>query len=326
MRRLIIAAAQRARREEGFTIIEVLTAVVVLGIGLGAVMQLLVVATHATATNRIRQAESNLARELTEDIRSLSYTQLAASSLASTLQPMVSGSTVSGTSLQVQRVISTNGSSNPSTYTFSASFTACSLDDPSDGYGNHSQPPLSGGSWCPDVAASGTQDPNPDDYKRMSAIVSPAVGRTTPTVQQTILVYARSTHGPAVSCLSTTSTCPGANLSATGSSLVFNVTATTEPAARRSGPGWRGRSVLALQHDLVLHLDLPDHHLQRNDVHDRRHVHAVGDRVRRRRQLRYALLAADHDQRAPSDPARHDSRRVERPDPRGRHPVGAERG
>ncbi|HEY2159760.1 MAG TPA: prepilin-type N-terminal cleavage/methylation domain-containing protein [Solirubrobacteraceae bacterium] len=230
MRRLIIAAARRARQEEGFTIIEVLTAVVVLGIGLGAVMQLLVVATHATATNRIRQAESNLARELTEDVRSLSYTQLAASSLAATLQPMVSRSTVSGTSLHVQRVISTNGSSNPTAYTFSASFTACSLDDPSDGYGSHSQPPLSGGSWCPDVAANGAQDPNPDDYKRVSVTVSPAAGRTTPTVQQTVLVYARSTHGPAVSCLSTTSTCPGANLSATGSSLTFNVTATTPPA------------------------------------------------------------------------------------------------
>lgn len=231
MRRLLIGAARRARQNEGFTIIEVLTAVVVLAIGLGAVMQLMVTATHATATNRLRQAETNLARELTEDTRSLAYTQLDASSLATTLQPMVSGSSVSGTSLQVQRVISANGSSTPTAYTFNASFTACSLDDPSDGYGDHSQPPLSGGSWCPDVGASGTQDANPDDYKRVSVTVSPSSGRTTPTVQQTILIYSRSTHGPAVSCLSFNSTCPGANINGTGFSLTANVTATAPPAS-----------------------------------------------------------------------------------------------
>lgn len=231
MRRLLIAAARRARQDEGFTIIEVLTAVVVLAIGLGAVMQLMVVATKATATNRLRQAETNLARELTEDIRSLAYSQLNASSLATTLQPMVSGSSVSGTSLQVQRTISTNGASSPATYTFSTSFTACSLDDPSDGYGDHSQPPQSGGSWCPDVAPSGTQDPNPDDYKRVSVIVSPTGGRAIPTVQQTILIYARSTHGPAVSCLSFTGTCPGANINGAGFSQTVNVTATALPAS-----------------------------------------------------------------------------------------------
>jgi prepilin-type N-terminal cleavage/methylation domain-containing protein len=227
MRRLAIVAARCAREDAGFTLIEVLTAIIVLAIGLVAVFQMLIVATHATATNRIRQAETSLARELTEDTRSLGYGQLTASGIAAALQPQVSGATVSGSGLLVTRSASAN-SSGPSTTTFNATFTACSLDDPSDGYGSHSSPPVGGGSWCTDVAASGTQDPNPDDYKRVSVIVAPTGARTTPTVQQTILVYAKATHGPAVTCLTTNANCPGANLTiTTGTSQLFNVTTTT---------------------------------------------------------------------------------------------------
>src|SRR5437660_1600973 len=89
MKRLAIAAARRAREEGGFTIAEVLMAVVVLGIGLGAVFQLMIAATHATATNKLRQSETSLARELTEDTRSLSYTQLTPSGIASGLASIV---------------------------------------------------------------------------------------------------------------------------------------------------------------------------------------------------------------------------------------------
>jgi prepilin-type N-terminal cleavage/methylation domain-containing protein len=243
MRRLVIAAARRARGvarrcapdERGFTIVEVLAAIVVLAIGLGAMFQLMIAATHATATNRIRQAETSLARELTEDSLSLSYTQLTTSGIASALQATVPNSQLSGSSLIVTRPVGSTSSGASANYPFTATFSACSLDDPADGYGNHNSAPISGGSWCTDVAANGTQDSNPDDYKRVSVTVSPSSGRTTPTVQQTILVYAKATHPPAVSCLAAiaggTFSCPGANLSIkTGTSQQFNVT-TTVPAA-----------------------------------------------------------------------------------------------
>jgi hypothetical protein len=128
---------------------------------------------------------------------------------------------VSGSTLTVSR----------SNYTFNVSINACSLDDPTDGYGSHSAPPASGGSWCPDVAPSGTTDSNPDDYKRVSVTVTPVGGRTTPTVQQTVLIYSKPTNGPAVSCLTTTSgSCPGSNPGTitTGSSLTFYVTTTSQ--------------------------------------------------------------------------------------------------
>jgi hypothetical protein len=144
--------------------------------------------------------------------------------MASTLQSQVPNSSVSGSTLVVTRYLSP--STAPTGVTFNVTFTACSLDSPSDGYGDHNSAPLSGGSWCSDVAANASTDSNPDDYKRISVTVTPT-SRTTPTVQQTILVYQRPVNGPAVSCLSTTSSCPGTNVTVTsGSSLNFNVTTT----------------------------------------------------------------------------------------------------
>jgi Tfp pilus assembly protein PilV len=219
---------RRLRASEGFTIVEVMVAAVVLVVGLGAVLSMLVTADHVISTTRYRQEETSIAREVLEDARNLPYTQVIQSSLASSLQSSVPNSTLSGSTLVVKRYLSpsTSGQVN-----FDVTFTSCSLDSPSDGYGNHDSAPLSGGSWCPDTAANATTDSNPDDFKRVSVTVTPET-RTTPTVQQTVLVYQRPVNGPAVSCLSTTSTCPGVNVTTTnGSSLNFNVT-TTATASR----------------------------------------------------------------------------------------------
>jgi hypothetical protein len=222
-------AGLRAAATEGFTVVEVMVAMVVLVVGLLTMLEMVIVADHSITSNRMRQAETSVAREVLEDTRGLAYTQLTPTQIASALgggsPPEVQGVTaVSGSTLTVSR----------SVYTFNVSVNACSLDDPSDGYGNHSSPPASGGSWCPDVAPSGTTDPNPDDYKRVSVTVTPVGSRTTPTIQQTILIYSKPTNGPAVSCLTTTSgSCPGSNPGTitSGSLLTFYVT-TTSPADR----------------------------------------------------------------------------------------------
>jgi hypothetical protein len=210
--------------------LEVLAATVVLAVGLGAAFQMLVAAAHVTSTDRIRQAETSVARELTENTQSLAYTQLLPSTIASALQSEVTDSTASGATLTVNRLIAGQAQHD---FTFTATFTACSMDDPADGTGSHTLAPTGGGSWCSDVGSSGSADATPDDYKRVSVTVAPASGsgRTSPTVQQTVLIYNRPTHGPAVSCLSVSSTCPGTNQTYTsGTQLTFNVTTTT-PAA-----------------------------------------------------------------------------------------------
>jgi type II secretory pathway pseudopilin PulG len=216
----------RLSQQGGFTIVEVLVAAVVLVVGLGALLEMLVTADHAISTTRLRQEETSLAREVLEDSRGLTSTQLTQTAIASALQSAVPQATLSGSSLVVTRAVS---SSTPTSFT--VAFNVCDLDDPGDGYGNHGSAPASGGSWCPDVASTGTQDSNPDDYKRVSVTVTPS-SRSTPTIQQTILIYSRPVNGPAVTCLSTSATCPGPGVTVTsGSSMTFNLTTTAVAAS-----------------------------------------------------------------------------------------------
>jgi type II secretory pathway pseudopilin PulG len=209
----------------GFTIVEVLVAAVVLVVGLTALLQLLITADHTVTTTRLRQVETSLAREVLEDSRGLASTQLTQAAIASALQSAVPQATLSGSNLVVTRAVS---SGTPTSFTIS--FRVCDLDAPSDGYGNHASAPPSGGVWCPDVGSSATQDSNPSDYKRVSVTVTPR-DRSTPTIEQTILIYSRPVNGPAVTCLSTSVTCPGPDVTVTsGTSLTFNVTTTAVPA------------------------------------------------------------------------------------------------
>src|SRR6185312_12035010 len=225
-RRLAARIRSRISEQAGFTIVEVLVAAAVLVVGLGGTFEMLITADHAISSTRLRQQETSLAREVLEDSRGLAFTQLTSSTIASGLQSVVPQATLSSSNLVVTRAVS-----NDVPTRFTISFSVCDLDDPSDGYGNHDSAPTSGGAWCPDVASNGTQDSNPDDYKRVSVTVTPTT-RSTPVIQQTILIYSRPVNGPAVTCLSTSATCPGPNVTITsGSSLTFNVT-TTAVAAR----------------------------------------------------------------------------------------------
>lgn len=214
---------------------------VVLVVGLLALLGMLDVASKSTQTNRVRQEATNVAREIVENVRALSYTQLAtSSSIATALLPdltcptgVPTCATRSGSTLTVTRSANTGGG-GAGGYAFNVTFTTCSMDDPSDGYGSHSAAPASGGSWCPDVAPSGSTDPNPDDYKRVSVIVTPTGNGSAAVVypvQQTVDIYAKAVNGPAVSCLTVLAgPCPGQNQSVTTlgtTSMTFNVTTTS---------------------------------------------------------------------------------------------------
>jgi hypothetical protein len=199
----------------------VVIACFVLVVGLLGLFATLDLATHTTMVNRERQAETSLAREVIEDATSLAYTQLTPTALATALQPLVPNSTVSGQGLRVSR----------SMYTFTVSLNPCSLDDPTDGYGDHSSPPASGGVWCSDVAPNGTADSNPDDEKRVSVTVTPRTGAE-PTVKLSTIIFGHAINGPAVSCLTTVAVngCPGTNQvigPGGASSLTFYVTTTS---------------------------------------------------------------------------------------------------
>jgi type II secretory pathway pseudopilin PulG len=213
-----------ATNQSGFTLVEVLMAALLLVIGILGLFGALNVAARTTMGNRQRQAETSLAREVIEDARTLAYTQLTPSALAGALQPLMAASSVTGQGLSVIR----------SSYSFGVTVGVCSLDDPTDGYGDHTAPPRTGGVWCPDVAASGTVDPNPDEEKRLSVTVTPTTG-TLPTVQLGTLIHEQIVNGPAVSCLTAVqNVCPGTNQAVAAvptPSLTFYVTTVTSPAA-----------------------------------------------------------------------------------------------
>ncbi len=220
-------AHPRASGQAGFTLVEVLVTIVVLTIGLLGTFAALRTAAHTTLTNRERQAETSVAREVIEDAGSLPYTQLTSSALPGALQPLVAHAATASGGLRVSR--------GPASYLVTLS--VCSLDDPSDGYGNHdlTNPPASGGTWCPGQPPSGTADATPDDEKRLSVAVQAITDSTGPTVQQTALIL---NHGlPAVSCLTVAGiACPdsGQRVSYTSTStLTFSVTTTTQAASLR---------------------------------------------------------------------------------------------
>lgn len=162
----------RLRDSEGFTIVEVLVAALILVIGLLATFMLLDVSVRASGTIRAREGALTLAREVTEDAHAISYSQLSPSTITTMLEAMPGLATTSGSSWQVIR--------RGVTYTLTA--TECSIDDPKDGYGVHDS------TFCADSSQVGSADQQPVDMKRVTANVSWTEGRLTHSVQEATTV------------------------------------------------------------------------------------------------------------------------------------------
>jgi Tfp pilus assembly protein PilV len=121
--RLIARARELAREEGGFTIVEVIVATIVLVVGLLTTFLMLNIAVHSSADVRQRENGVALARQVAEDARSIPYSQLASSSITSTLQGYPGLSNTSGGSTwTVKRA--------GYTYTLTDSLTG--LNDPKD--------------------------------------------------------------------------------------------------------------------------------------------------------------------------------------------------
>src|SRR5437660_1715828 len=88
--RIRACAGRWSAGESGFTLIEVLVAAVVMTAGLLALLGALDVASHGNQSNRLRQEETSVAREVIENVRGLPYTQLAsAAGIAGAVQPLM---------------------------------------------------------------------------------------------------------------------------------------------------------------------------------------------------------------------------------------------
>lgn len=142
--------------EDGFTLIEVLIALVLLVAGLLALFGALDTTVQASWTTRGREGAVTLAREISEEAHAIPFSQLNASTIVSTLQTMPGLASSSQSSWQIVR----RG------VTYTATANVCSIDDPKDGYGAHDS------SFCSDSSQTGTTDQQPIDMKRITVTVS----------------------------------------------------------------------------------------------------------------------------------------------------------
>jgi Tfp pilus assembly protein PilV len=192
---------RRLASENGFTLVELMVAALVLVVGVLGVVTLFDHANTATSRTKHREAAISLARELIEASRAVPYPNLTPAEFGVNLrgQPGLADLETGGT-WTVQR--------RNTVYTIVAS--VCSVDDntiTSDGLGDHT-----GGSYCPgqpEVAAAAQTDKNPDDYKRVAIDVTWPDGNATRTVrQEAVINNPGSAFAPAIKTLTMTPASP----------------------------------------------------------------------------------------------------------------------
>jgi prepilin-type N-terminal cleavage/methylation domain-containing protein len=115
------------RSQHGFTMVEVMVAMVILVGGLAGTLTLINQANATTTSNKSREGGIALSRELVEAARSQPYDQLTQGNVVSAIRASsgFTSSTVDGNGWQVER--------RGLTYTIAVG--VCSVDDPNDGLG-----------------------------------------------------------------------------------------------------------------------------------------------------------------------------------------------
>ena len=167
---------QALNQERGFTIVELMVAVVVLLTGALGTLAILDTASHRTRTADDRQKATSLAREVIESAKAIPYRQIEQSTFESRLRQDAS---IGGGGTSPWRV---ERDGTP----YSLSAEVCWVDEPADGLGSRAA-----GGFCEGSGAGGTDDANSIDFKRVSVVVSWENGTGRGTVQQSTLVSVR---------------------------------------------------------------------------------------------------------------------------------------
>lgn len=177
-------------REGGFTLIEVMAAMLILLIGVLGTVALIDQANFATRETKFREGGTSLAREVAEAARAVQYSDLDnAATATAALQARVG--------LEDDSAAAAGWQINRRDTTYTLAMTVCTFDDGKDGFGVHT-----GAGFC--AGAAGTSDTVPDDYKRVTVDITWTTrGNKTQRASQTTLVNnPGNSFGPAIASLS----------------------------------------------------------------------------------------------------------------------------
>jgi type II secretory pathway pseudopilin PulG len=205
-------------RHEGFTLVEVLAASLILVVGVLATVGIVNAAAGANATTRQRDAANNLARELIEGARSIPYEKVSTPGVITELQKIPGLEDTAGGAYTIRR----NG------ITYTVGVDVCITDDAKDGGG----PRPATATFCPSSTAAGTADKNPEDYKRVSTTVTWRRNSADMRVVQTGIVNnPGSASGPAVRLITPVGhPAPYEITDPAATSVAFEATTSSKPA------------------------------------------------------------------------------------------------
>ena len=191
-----MSAGRHLSGQRGFTLVEVMVAIVVLLVGVLGVVAMLDGANAVTSKTKAREGATNIARSVIEVSRSVRYRDLTTNELVAALSSrpgLADASPAPGYTIR-QRAIS-----------YRMTLTVCSLDDPKDELG--SMPTVV--EICPDSdrlpAGQPSRDRNPDDYKRVRVTLHwRARGAEASVTQTSSIINPVGGLGPSVAGLAMT--------------------------------------------------------------------------------------------------------------------------
>jgi prepilin-type N-terminal cleavage/methylation domain-containing protein len=204
-------------QERGFTIVEMMVAVVVLLVGGLGTLAMLDGANKRARGAQDRQNATALAREVIEAAKSIPYRDLAPGSVVSVLREDDGLAGISQDPWQIERDNSV----------FTIEVEVCWLDEPSDGLGSRAP-----GNFCSGTGAGGTEDGNSIDHKRVTVVTSWNNDAGAGSSKQSTLVSARGgIDAPGVRAVELTSPASSPITDPAVTSAAFTVTTTEDAAA-----------------------------------------------------------------------------------------------
>jgi type II secretory pathway pseudopilin PulG len=209
---LVLSSHHRLCDEPGFTLVEVMVAVVLLIVGTLGVVTMITGANAQTAVTKSREGATNLSRELVDAARGVDYDSLTSTGIVPALQaqPGLADSDSGASGWQINR--------RGVVYTI-ASLPVCIIDGQADGYGAHPAPSDPAAPAYCSGQTTGTKDPNPDDFRRMDVTITWSAENHSYSLRETTLIINPSGGiGPSVKSLCRVQTtidaaCPATPLS-----------------------------------------------------------------------------------------------------------------